>query len=172
MAYELEDLIGDCQQALVSGASKAALGEVCDAMRNVLKNPDFVEQNFGTHLPIGRTTLYHDPKLDFYIYAHIPDGAILSPPHDHASAWAAYGQAVDKTRMSDWTIPEGETLPKPTKTYLMQPGAAGFYDVGDLHSIDMPASSRFLRITGTDIDVLPCKYYDEVDTRASIAAHL
>ncbi len=172
MAYELEDLIGDCQTALADGASKAALGEVCTAMSKVLKNHDFVEQHFGTHLPIGRSTLYHDPKLDFYIYAHIPNGAVLSPPHDHASAWAAYGQAVDHTRMSDWIIPEGEILPKPTRTYLMQPGSAGFYDVGELHAIDMPASSRFLRITGTDIDVLPCKYYDEVDTRKSIAAHL
>ncbi len=172
MAYELGDLVQDCQQALADGASKTALNEVCAAMRNILKNADFVEKNFGTHLPIGRTTLYHDPELDFYIYAHIPDGAILSPPHDHASAWAAYGQAVDQTRMTDWMVPEGEALPKPTKTYLMSPGDAGFYDVSDLHSIDMPANSRFLRITATDIDVLPCKYYDEVDTRKSIAAHL
>ena len=141
-------------------------------MKKILQNPEFVEQHFGAHLEIGRTTLYHDADLDFYIYAHIPDGAILSPPHDHASAWAAYGQAVDNTRMTDWIIPDGETLPKPVKTYLMTPGMAGFYDVGDLHSIDMPATSRFLRITATDIDPLPCRYFDAVDTRKSIAENL
>lgn len=172
MAYELENLIADCRGALSSGRSKEALENVCAAMRKILENPDFVETHFGKHLEIGRTTLYHDPDLDFYVYAHIPDGAILSPPHDHASAWAAYGQAVDNTQMSDWVIPEGEELPIPVRTYLMTPGTAGFYDVGELHSIDMPAESRFLRITATDIDPLPCRYFDAVDTRKSIAQHL
>ncbi len=172
MAYELDNLVADCQSALKGGASKAALGQVSGAMRKILQNPDFVQQHFGPHLEIGRTTLYHDPALDFYIYAHIPDGAILSPPHDHASAWAAYGQAVDNTQMTDWVIPDGETLPRPVKTYSMTPGSAGYYDVGALHSIDMPATSRFLRITGTDIDLLPCRYFHEVDTRQSIIEHL
>ena len=172
MAYELDNPIADCRSALSAGQSKEALEKVCHAMRKILQNPDFVEQHFGTHLEIGRSTLYHDPDLDFYVYAHIPDGAILSPPHDHASAWAAYGQAVDNTQMTDWVIPAGEELPKPVKTYSMTPGTAGFYDVGELHSIDMPATSRFLRITATDIDVLPCKYYDAVDTRKSIAENL
>ena len=172
MPYELKNLVADCRQALQNGATKTALGEVCAAMRKILQNPDFVEQHFGPAREIGRSTLYHDPALDFHIYAHIPDGAILSPPHDHASAWAAYGQAIDHTQMTDWAIPGGETLPKPLKTYRMAPGSAGYYDVGELHSIDMPASSRFLRITATDIDVLPCRYFHEVDTRKSIAKYL
>ncbi len=172
MAYELNDLIKDCRVALAHGASETALTAVAAAMGRVLANAGFVEQHFGPRLPISRETLYHDPDLDFYIYAHIPDGAILSPPHDHANAWAAYGQAVDVTRMTDWVVPAGQTLPVPTRTYAMQPGDSGFYNVGELHSIDMPASSRFLRITGTDIDVLPCKYYDAVNTREAIAEHL
>jgi len=172
LAFELENLISDCRTALQPGRSKEALENVCNAMKQILQNPEFVEQHFGAHLETGRTTLYHDPDLDFYVYAHIPDGAIISPPHDHARAWAAYGQAVDNTQMTDWVIPEGETLPKPVKTYSMTPGMAGFYDVGELHSIDMPATSRFLRITATDIDPLPCRYFDEVDTRKSIAENL
>jgi len=172
LAYELDNLISDCRVALQPGHSKEALEKVCAAMQQILRNPEFVEQYFGAHLEIGRTKLYRDPDLDFYIYAHIPDGAILSPPHDHASAWAAYGQAVNNTRMTDWVIAKGETLPKPVKTYLMTPGTAGFCDVGELHSIDMPAASRFLRITATDIDPLPCRYFDKVDTRKSIAETL
>ena len=157
MACGLENLVADCREALQEGRSKEALEKVCDAVQKVLQNAEFVEKHFGAHLEIGRTTLYHDPDLDFYIYAHIPDGAILSPPHDHASAWV---------------IPKGEELPRPVRTYSMTPGTAGFYNVGELHSIDMPATSRFLRITATDIDVLPCKYYDAVDTRKSIAENL
>jgi len=172
LAYELENLISDCRTALQPGRSKEALEKVCDAMKRILQNPEFVEQHFGAHLEVARTTLHHDPDLDFYIYAHIPNGAIMSPPHVHASAWAAYGQAIDNTGMTDWVIPEGEALPKPVRTYSMTPGTAGFYDVGELHSIDMPATSRFLRITATDIDPLPCRYFGEVDTRKSIAESL
>ena len=165
MAYELENLVADCRAALESGAGLPAVSK---AVEHVLQNPAFVTTHFGPQQGIGRSTLYHDPDHDFYIYAHIPDGAILSPPHDHASAWAAYGQAVDITIMTDWRIPEAGKSPVPVKTYALKPGMAGYYDVGDLHSIDMPATSRFLRITATDIDVLPCKYYDEVDTRQAI----
>jgi hypothetical protein len=139
MAYELENLIADCREALLAGQSKEDLENVCSAMRKILQNAKFVQKHFGTHLEVGRTTLYHDLDLGFYVFAHIPDG---------------------------------EELPKPVKTYSMTPGTAGFYDVGELHSIDMPATSRFLRITATDIDVLPCKYYDAVDTRKSIAENL
>jgi len=172
MAYELENLIADCRAALRAGGTKEALGQVCQAMEQVLRNPAFITQYFADPREPGRTTLYHEPELDFYIYTHVPDGAILSPPHDHASAWAAYGQAIDNTQMTDWRIPEGEKLPKPVKTYRLSPGMAGYYDVGDLHSIDMPATSRFLRITATDIDALPCRYFHEVDTRKAIAETL
>ena len=172
MAYELDNLIADCRAALLSGSTKEALGQVCQAMEQVLQNPAFIAQYFAGPREPGRTTLYYEPGFDFYIYAHVPDGAILSPPHDHASAWAAYGQAVDQTQMTDWQIPEGEDLPKPVKTYRLLPGMAGFYDVGELHSIDMPATSRFLRITAMDIDELPCRYFHEVDTRKAIAERL
>ena len=76
MAYELENLISDCRAALQSGRSKEALEKVCNAMKQILHNSEFVEQHFGVHLEIGRATLYHDPDLDFYVYAHIPNGAI------------------------------------------------------------------------------------------------
>ncbi len=82
------------------------------------------------------------------------------------------GQAIDNTQMTDWIIPEGAALPKPVRTYSKTSGTAGFYDVGELHSINMPAKSRFLRITATDIDPLPCRYFSEVDTRKSISENL
>lgn len=172
MAYELENLIADCRVALLPGKTKEALEQVCRAMEQALQNPAFTARHFAGAREPGRTTLYHDPELDFYIYAHVPDGAILSPPHDHAGAWAAYGQAIDHTQMTDWQIPEGDEIPKPVRTYRLSPGMAGYYDVGDLHSIDMPATSRFLRITATDIDVQSCRNFHEVDTRKAIAETL
>lgn len=38
--------------------------------------------------------------------------------------------------------------------------------------IDMPASFRGLRITATAVDALPCRYFDAVDIRKSIAEYL
>ncbi len=81
-------------------------------------------------------------------------------------------QAVVNTQMIEWIIPEGEALPKPLKTYYMTSGTAGFYDVGELHSINMLAMSGFLQITATDIDPLPSQYFDHVDTRNPIAGNL
>jgi hypothetical protein len=172
MDHDLENLIADCRDALKNGATRESLEKVRGAIVRALQNSGFVATHFGGDREPGRDTLYHDPDLDFYIYAHFPDGAILNPPHDHASAWAAYGQAMGYTQMTDWAIPPGADLPDPVRTYRLEPGMAGFYDVGALHSIDMPASSRFLRITATDIDALACKYYDEVDTRQAIADRL
>ncbi len=169
MAYELDDLVADCRAAI---GGEPDLQQVCDAMQKALANPAFVDAHFPQSAEPGRTTLYHDPELGFYIYAHVPNGAILSPPHDHATAWAAYGQARAHTQMTDWEIPAGQDKPVPVRTYRLLPGMAGYYDIGAFHSIDMPETSRFLRITATDIDDLPCKYFDEIDTRKTIAEYL
>ena len=41
---------------------------------------------------------------------------------------------------------------KPAKTYRLNPGHAGIYQDGKIHSIDYPDKSRFVRVTGTNLD--------------------
>ena len=38
------------------------------------------------------------------------------------------------------------------KKYRLTPGNAGIYQDGKIHSIDYPDHSRFVRVTGTNLD--------------------
>ena len=67
--------------------------------------------------------------------------------------------------MTEWKIVEkGEaerpSLVEPVRTYLMHPGDVRFYDVGAVHAIDYPEGSRFVRVTGRDLDHVKRLKYD------------
>jgi ATPase subunit of ABC transporter with duplicated ATPase domains len=46
----------------------------------------------------------------------------------------------------------GEARLEQVKSYRLEPGHAGVYDVGAIHAIDYPEGSRFVRVTGRDLD--------------------
>jgi hypothetical protein len=59
--------------------------------------------------------------------------------------------------MTDWKIVKqgggtDPTLVEPAKTYLMQPGDARLYDVGDVHSPKREAPVKLIRIEGKNLD--------------------
>ena len=94
--------------------------------------------------------LYEDPKLGFQILAHINDKARKSPPHDHGASWAIYGQAAKYTEMIEWERVGGDDKHaelKETARYRLNPGQAGMYQDGKIHSIDYPDKARFIRDT-------------------------
>jgi hypothetical protein len=81
----------------------------------------------------------------------------VSPPHDHGKSWAIYGQATQYTDMTEWQREDDGSDPthakvKPVKKYRLNPGQAGIYQDGAIHSIDYPDRARFIRVTGTDLD--------------------
>ena len=97
------------------------------------------------------------PKLGFQVLAHINDKARKSPPHDHGASWAIYGQATHYTDMIEWErLDDGgddnHAKLKQVKTYRLNPGHAGIYQDGKIHSIDYPDHARFIRVTGTNLD--------------------
>ena len=75
-----------------------------------------------------------------------------------------------------WRFPadvaEGADKPHPVRTYRLEPGDAGIFDVGALHSIDYCDGASFARVTGADIDDAPVRIFKDVDVRAEIAAQL
>jgi hypothetical protein len=104
-----------------------------------------------------REVLYEDPELGFCICGHVYDAPAASSPHDHGSSWAIYGQAEGLTEMTDWKIVErGEggkpSLVEPARTYVMKPGDAHFYDVGDVHSPRREAPVKLVRSEGANLD--------------------
>ena len=89
----------------------------------------------------------------------------MSPPHDHGASWAIYGQATHYTDMIEWEREDNgadtkHAKLKPVKKYRLTPGKAGIYQDGKIHSIDYPDHSRFIRVTGTNLDQIQRVRFD------------
>ena len=89
----------------------------------------------------------------------------MSPPHDHGASGAIYGQATHYTDMIEWEREDGGADParaklRPVKSYRLEPGHAGIYQDGKIHSIDYPDNARFIRVTGTNLDKIERVRFD------------
>jgi hypothetical protein len=156
MAYELDQFISDCRSIISRDPGPDGREEVRTQLEHLLQNPDFVRKHCED-APRGLHVLYEDPELGFQILAHINDKARVSPPHDHGASWAIYGQATHYTDMIEWEREDNggdaeHAKLKPVKKYRLTPGKAGIYQDGKIHSIDYPDYSRFVRVTGTNLD--------------------
>jgi predicted metal-dependent enzyme (double-stranded beta helix superfamily) len=155
MAYELQQFIDDTRATLQRDPGPAGRETVRQNLERLLANKDFVAATCGDDAPLGLKVLYEDKELGFQVLAHINDKARKSPPHDHGASWAIYGQAEKYTDMIEWerTDNGGERAElKEVKRYRLNPGQAGIYQDGAIHSIDYPDRSRFIRVTGTNLD--------------------
>jgi len=157
MTYSLESFIKDAQAALKANNNSAGREQVRVLLEKLLANKGFVEDAVGPAAPIGTRKLYEDKDLGFVVLAHCNPKAHKSPPHDHGASWAVYGQAINYTDMSEFKRLDGgegagEAKLEKVKSYRLEPGHAGVYDVGAIHAIDYPEGSRFVRVTGRDLD--------------------
>jgi predicted metal-dependent enzyme (double-stranded beta helix superfamily) len=157
MAYELDQFIADCRETLSRDPGPPGRAKVMSDLERLLGNPEFVEKYCGDDQPTGVKVLYEDPKLGFQVLSHIMGKARVSPPHDHGKSWAIYGQAKKYTDMTEWKREDdgrdpGHAKVAPVKKYRLNPGQAGIYQDGAIHSIDYPDNARFVRVTGTDLD--------------------
>ena len=157
MAYDLNAFIADCRAALARDPGAPGREQVRLKLERLLANPDFIRAYCGDDAPRGLKVLYEDKELGFQILAHINDKARVSPPHDHGDSWAIYGQATGYTDMVEWERTDSgsdgkHAELKPVKKYRLNPGHAGIYQDGTIHSIDYPDMARFIRVTGTNLD--------------------
>jgi hypothetical protein len=157
MAYGLDQFIADCRASLKRDPGPAGREEVRLNLERLLGNKEFVEKYCGDKIERGLNVLYEDPELKFQILAHINDKARVSPPHDHGESWAIYGQAALWTDMTEYEREDNGSDPKHAKLkvlkkYRLTPGHAGIYQSGAIHAIDYPDKSRFVRVTGTNLD--------------------
>ena len=157
MTYDLDAFIADCRTALKRDPGPKGREQIRAALERLLGNRDFVQAQCGDDVPSGLNRLYEDPELGFQVLAHVNDKARVSPPHDHGESWAIYGQATKYTEMTEWERSDDPANPghaklKPVKKYRLEPGQAGIYQDGTIHSIDYPEKARFIRVTGTNLD--------------------
>jgi len=159
MAYTLMQFASDIRETLKEGDDRAAKERVCGYVSRALADSEFIATHLKDRSPGAnpREVLYEDPELGFCICGHVYSGQADGAPHDHGSSWAIYGQAVGSTEMTEWRISTrgraGEpSLVEPVTTYVMQPGEARLYDVGDVHSPKRRASVKLIRIEGQNLD--------------------
>ena len=157
MAYDFAQFIADCRSTLGQDQGPAGRETVRTNLERLLQNPAFIKAYCGDDQPRGLKLLYEDKELGFQVLAHINDKARVSPPHDHGESWAIYGQATKYTEMTEWEREDDGSDPKhaklkPVKKYKLEPGMAGIYQDGAIHSIDYPDYARFVRVTGTNLD--------------------
>ncbi|GAB3654655.1 cupin domain-containing protein [Ramlibacter alkalitolerans] len=156
MALTLADFAARCHAILARDGGPAGRAEVAAQLREALRDEAFVAAQFGPDAP-ERRVVYEDPQLGFCILAHAYQGAKESPPHDHASSWAIYGQAQGETAMSDWELVEPATPEQPGRVrwlreYVLRPGDAHVYNEGDLHSPSRAGPTRLIRIEGMNLE--------------------
>ena len=159
MSYNLDQFISDCRTILARDPGPSGREEVRVRLERLLGEEEFLRAYCGDDAPQGLKVLYEDAQLGFQILAHINDKARVSPPHDHGASWAIYGQAKLWTDMIEWKRLDDGKDPahaklEPEKKYRLNPGQAGIYQNGAIHSIDYPDKSRFVRVTGTNLDMI------------------
>jgi predicted metal-dependent enzyme (double-stranded beta helix superfamily) len=163
MAYALNEFIADCRAILQRDPGPKGREDVRQHLERLLANKDFVAATCGDDVPTGLKLLYEDKDLGFQVLAHVNDKARKSPPHDHGASWAIYGQAAKYTEMIEWERVGGNDKHaelKETKRYRLNPGEAGIYQNGAIHSIDYPDRARFIRVTGTNLDKIERVRFD------------
>ena len=163
MTYELDQFISDCRAILQRDPGPKGREDVRQHLETLLANQDFVAKTCGEDVPTGLKVLYEDKDLGFQVLAHVNDKARKSPPHDHGASWAIYGQATKHTDMIEWARVSGDDKHaelKEVKRYRLNPGQAGIYADGAIHSIDYPDHARFIRVTGTNLDKIDRVRFD------------
>jgi len=171
MTYTLDTFVKDAKAALGAETGPASREKVRVLLEKLLTNQAFVDEAVGPAAPMGARKLYEDKELGFVVLAHCNAKSYQGPPHDHGSSWAVYGQAVKHTDMSEFRRVDGgngagEAKLEPVRAYRLEPGHVGIFDVGAIHAIGYPEGSRFVRITGRDLDHVQRLKYDTAAGKA------
>lgn len=166
MAYTLEAFSAECHRLLKSEPGPSGRDKVCNLLQDVLQDETFIATHIGDDVS-ERELLYEDAELGFCIFAHNNQGPKQSPPHDHGSTWAIYGQAAGETEMTDWAAVEPATEKTPgkvkaVKVYSLKPGNAYVYNEGDLHSPRREASTKLIRFEGVNTETIRRLRYEAI----------
>jgi hypothetical protein len=167
MAYTLDNFCTGTRALLKAGPLPDALAQISARLGRLLANPGFVAESFSDDMPPGRRVLHHDPETDFYVLAHVQEGNKVGKPHSHGASWAVYGNARAFTEMTEWrrTNPESEpnAVLQAVSKYRLGPGDTKAYGPAVIHSTAHPEKAWVIRVTGTDLDVLPRYHFGKQD---------
>ena len=165
MSYTLQDFCAEIHEILVAENNADGREKVRQKLEQLLGNETFIEQFCGPDKPAGVYKLNEDPNTGAVVLSHVMGEGAMSPPHDHGTSWAIYGQATEHTVMREWyrtddgSDDEDISLEKNSE-YRLDPGQVGLFNPGVIHSIEYPDNARFVRVTGVDLDRIDRKAYN------------
>lgn len=183
MAYTLEQFCQDAVKAMKADPGDGGREKARDYLAKLLKEKDFVTKYCSPDHKPGTTLLYRDPELGFDVLAHCFKGGAKSPPHDHGTSWAIYGQALGHTDVVVWKRKDGAKGDKQNgpadldkiDQYELNAGDAGVFHPGIVHTVEFTPGSRYIRVTGTDLNKLVQGVYDldkKIVAPGNPAAHI
>ena len=151
MGYSLVEFCRDVRAILRERDDRDGREQVRQKLEALLRDPDFCATYLAPGNDAGMEQIYRDPELDFCVLAYNMTEPRTSPPHDHGASWAVYGQAAGHTDMTVWSATGDAGEIEPVRTFRLQAGQAGLFDVREIHSIDYTEGARFVRVTGVDM---------------------
>lgn len=169
MPCDLDAFCSNTRQALQNEPLSHALSLISVQLRDLLANQAFVEATFDDDTPAGKRLLYRDDATGFLVLAHVQPAGKGGAPHDHGASWAVYGNARGRTDMTEYRrvneATEAHAVLAPQSRYSLHRGQTRAYPSGTVHATAHPEKAWVLRITGTDLDLLPrFRFRKAVDT--------
>jgi hypothetical protein len=157
-AYTLDQFLSDTRATIKGRGIPAGLAEIRGHLERLLANPRLLAEHLGTPTPYtDRTTIGHDPETDVHVLVHGREKPGKSAPHDHGPCWVVYGSYTNYTQMRRWRRldaggSEGHAELALQKDFRLDAGQAAAFAPGDIHSIEYPADTFFVRVTGGDVE--------------------
>lgn len=158
MSYSLQDFCHDTRSILEKHDDHDAREQVRHHLERLLNDPGFCAEYLGAEEKPGVRQIYEDPRFHFCVLVYNTAAPRTSPPHDHGDSWAVYGQAAGHTDMSLWSVGDGTM--EQVRTFRLEPGQAGLFDVGEIHSIAYGEGAKFVRVTGADLGKVTRRVFD------------
>ncbi len=157
MDYTFSEFCTDCVKALKADSGEAGCKEIQKHFDKILAHPEFVTEILGESPEPGRHIIHHDKETDLYVLAHVYDRAAHAAPHDHGPFWVIYGNATGYTDMTEYRrlddgSKEGYAELEVSSEYRIEAGMSSIYDVGDIHAIDYPENTTFIRLVSGDAE--------------------
>ena len=173
MSYSLGDFCDDARAILLESDDHNGRENIRQKLELLVRDAAFCAAYVGPDSDLGVSQIYEDPNLHFCVLAYNMAESRTSPPHDHGGSWAVYGQVAGYTDMTIWSAAgscdgkghgegdgKGGVNIEPVRTFRLEPGQAGLFDVRVIHSIQYPGDSKFVRVTGVDMSQETRRVFD------------
>ncbi len=156
--YTLDQFLADTRATIKTKGIPDGLEEIRVNLERLLKNPTLLKDHMGDPVPYtALTRIGYDPETDVHVLVHGREKAGKSVPHDHGPCCVIYGNYTKYTRMRRWKRldnggSEGHAELALEREFLVEAGQAEAFGVGDIHSIEYPDDTFFLRVTIGDVE--------------------